>query len=73
MSDVSGHYTAYVLMNSMENGNDGSKRKWVLFDDAMVSFQVDEEKLVSKNAYLLFYKKKEFSSSTLFNLIYQEQ
>lgn len=42
-----GHYTAYCL-NPLYN-------KWFEFDDTDVS-RIDESKLVSKAAYVLYYK-----------------
>eukprot|EP01127_Copromyxa_protea_P021549 TRINITY_DN7446_c0_g1_i1.p1 TRINITY_DN7446_c0_g1~~TRINITY_DN7446_c0_g1_i1.p1 ORF type:complete len:619 (-),score=120.15 TRINITY_DN7446_c0_g1_i1:93-1724(-) len=48
-SAQSGHYTAYCK-NSLDN-------KWYHFDDERVSV-VEEDKVVTKDAYLLFYKRK---------------
>ncbi|CAD8192576.1 unnamed protein product [Paramecium octaurelia] len=44
-----GHYTAF--------GKNHLNGKWYNFDDAQVN-EVDEDQIVSKNAYVLFYKRR---------------
>ena len=44
-----GHYTAYCLNNG----------KWYEFNDESVSFIQNENDLISKAAYILFYKKRD--------------
>ncbi|KAH9406273.1 Ubiquitin carboxyl-terminal hydrolase 19 [Tyrophagus putrescentiae] len=47
-----GHYTAYARAFNGEMG-------WRHFDDSSVSDVTDESRIVSHNAYLLFYKRRE--------------
>ena len=51
-----GHYTAYV-----RNTND---KKWYLMDDSRVS-EVDEGRVVSPSAYVLFYMKRKTAKKKL--------
>ena len=46
-----GHYTCIVK----------NQDKWLMYDDPVVH-QVGEEEVVSKEAYILFYKRRSFSS-----------
>ena len=48
-SPDSGHYTSYI-----KNGD-----KWINFNDDRLSIIKDKEKLVTENAYCLFYKRRE--------------
>jgi ubiquitin C-terminal hydrolase/Ca2+-binding EF-hand superfamily protein len=59
-----GHYTAACLQEF-------GASKWVLFDDDHVSEVEGEQSLLSRNAYLLFYRRRKFSSSNVINLSYQ--
>ncbi|XP_023212297.1 ubiquitin carboxyl-terminal hydrolase 31-like [Centruroides sculpturatus] len=52
---LSGHYTGYC-----KNPVDGH---WYLFDDTKVT-QIPESKIVTANAYILFYQKSNLSSSS---------
>ena len=45
-----GHYTAFC--------KNKSSNKWHLYDDSSVSEVMNEEKVVNKSAYILFYRKK---------------
>jgi len=54
-------------MNEFNNSN---KLNWVKFDDETVNFIEEENALQSERSYLLFYKKKDFKSSTIINLTY---
>ncbi|CAD8125674.1 unnamed protein product [Paramecium sonneborni] len=44
-----GHYTAFA--------KNQKNQKWYNFDDSQVS-ELDEDQIISKNAYLLFYKRR---------------
>lgn len=61
-----GHYTAVC------QGSESEEHKWLLFDDEQVYEIVDglEESFVMKNAYMLFYRRRKFSSSNVINLAY---
>lgn len=62
-----GHYTTYCLSNETEE-----KSRWLLYDDDHV-FEVQGEPnsaVVSRNAYMLFYRRRNFTSSNLVNLSY---
>jgi len=52
-----GHYTSYVNIGD----------KWYACNDAAIQ-PLDKNDLISKDAYLLFYKKKELSASNIINL-----
>ena len=61
-----GHYTTLVKVN---NDDDSI---WVLFDDASL-YVVKEDPdnlMVAQNAYMLFYRRRKFSSSNVINLTY---
>eukprot|EP00743_Colponemidia_sp_Colp-15_P007324 GILK01007909.1.p1 GENE.GILK01007909.1~~GILK01007909.1.p1 ORF type:complete len:1576 (-),score=341.81 GILK01007909.1:149-4876(-) len=60
-----GHYTA-ICKNS-EGGND----MWFEFDDDFVR-DINQSQLVSPNAYVLFYRRRELSSSNVINLTVYE-
>ena len=59
-----GHYTAFCK-NSITN-------KWYEFNDSYVSEINDESKIISNNAYVLFYKRKDLSKLN-WNEIYNKQ
>lgn len=59
-----GHYTSYIKVN--HEGKD----YWVNFDDDSTR-PISEEKVLSPYSYLLFYKKKQFSSSAIINLTFK--
>merc|ERR1712032_448458 len=48
-----GHYTAYAK-------NSGS---WCYFNDSSVTENVDEKDMVSSAAYVLYYKRRDFSDT----------
>ncbi|CAD8117954.1 unnamed protein product [Paramecium sonneborni] len=50
-----GHYTAY--------GKNHFNGKWYNFDDAQVN-ELDEDQIVSKSAYVLFYKRRQKDENT---------
>lgn len=39
---------------------------WLRFNDSQVS-RIDKQDIISKDAYILFYKKKEFTASNIIN------
>lgn len=48
-----GHYTAYV-----HKANDNKKtRGWCYFDDAKITYNCNENQVMNKNAYCLFYQR----------------
>jgi len=55
-----GHYTAFCL-----NTHD---QKWYYFDDANVR-EVRKDQVVSRNAYILFYKKRSVETNTDFSFL----
>lgn len=62
---VSGHYVSICKNHTKD-------QTWLLFDDDHV-LEISPEfqdELISKNAYLLFYRRKRFSSSNIINLKY---
>lgn len=58
-----GHYTALVKSEQVQGA-------WVTCDDSMRT-NVTAEKVVTENAYLLFYKKRVMSTSNIVNLTYK--
>lgn len=61
-----GHYTTLVKIRKDDDS------MWALFDD-MNLYMVKEDPdnlLVAKNAYMLFYRRRKFSSSNVINLTY---
>jgi len=61
-STIGGHYAAYVKNESMKN-------MWVNCNDSMLDIHNDKD-VVTKDAYLLFYKRRAMSSSIVINLGY---
>ena len=61
LASTGGHYTSYV------NQDEDKKRDWYECNDGSVS-KCDKKEIISKEAYILFYKKKEFSASNIINL-----
>jgi ubiquitin C-terminal hydrolase len=59
-----GHYTSFVQI--VHEG----KEFWINFDDEATRI-VNEEKILSPYSYLLFYKRREFSSSAIINLTFK--
>lgn len=64
-----GHYTSYLQVEPSDM--QGSKKLqgdfWYKCDDSHIS-KMEKEKVVSKQAYTLFFKKKEFTASNIINL-----
>jgi len=69
---VGGHYTSYVGIQKKEETNLSAssvqKENWFEFDDDEVK-PMSSECVVTKNAFLVFYKRHEFKASTFANLI----
>lgn len=75
-----GHYTAYVLSDGQQNSaiqvpvhasqtntqKKNSQKLWFKCNDASIS-RIDKADIISKDAYILFYKRKEFSASNIIN------
>jgi len=59
-----GHYTTYVASDTQHSGQ--KAQIWLKCNDSTVS-RIDKEDLVSKDAYILFYKRKEFTASNIIN------
>ena len=59
-----GHYTAYVQMGGSAVGEPA---RWFSMNDATVTEVADEASVVTKFAYLLFYRKREMSAHNLVN------
>lgn len=55
----SGHYTSFVRQHRAN----GQKRAWLCCDDSRV-YKVSEEDVVTANAYLLFYMRKDVADCT---------
>ncbi|CAG9319010.1 unnamed protein product [Blepharisma stoltei] len=66
-SITGGHYTATCQNYESE------EQKWFHFDDDYVFELVDgtEDSIPIRNAYMLFYRRRKFSSSNVINLAYQ--
>ncbi|XP_077982942.1 ubiquitin carboxyl-terminal hydrolase 19-like [Glandiceps talaboti] len=60
---LGGHYTAYARLPSPEHW-DANEVDWRLFDDSRVS-TVSEKNVVTRSAYLLFYRKRMPPTATL--------
>ena len=61
-----GHYTTLIKVSKNDDN------MWVLFDDASL-YVVKEDPdnlMVAQNAYMLFYRRRKFSSSNVINLTY---
>lgn len=61
-----GHYTSLIKIQK------GDENMWVIFDDAFL-YLVKEDPdnlMVAQNAYMLFYRRRKFSSSNVINLTY---
>lgn len=58
-----GHYTCTCL-------NESGKKRWLYYDDDQVYELQDDakEEVVTRNAYILLYKRHRFSSSNIINL-----
>jgi ubiquitin C-terminal hydrolase len=70
---VGGHYTSYITINTQKQETDQltktmGKDAWFEFDDDTVTPMPTDE-VVNKNAFLLFFKRKEFKASTIQNLL----
>ena len=70
-----GHYNSYILneqpVNSMMNGSasSGMNKKidiWLKCNDQNIT-RLDKQEIISKDAYILFYKKREFTASNIIN------
>lgn len=68
-----GHYTAYVLGEqpvNMGTASSGMGKKnndlWFKCNDASIS-RIDKTDIISKEAYILFYKRREFTASNIIN------
>lgn len=57
-----GHYTTYIL--------EDESSQWIELDDDHLNL-IDQETVVSENAYILFYKKRYMKGSNIVNIIYQ--
>jgi hypothetical protein len=53
-----GHYTAFV--------KDYKSKNWCEFNDSQVR-QIYDSKIVTKSAYLLFYRKKDFKVKSVYD------
>jgi ubiquitin C-terminal hydrolase len=64
---TSGHYSAYC-----SNSDDSRHNRWLSYDDDHVMEVTGDvpKMIVSRNAYLLFYKRRKFASSNLVNLTF---
>jgi ubiquitin C-terminal hydrolase len=65
-----GHYTSYILSEpSQQNNGSASKKQelWLRCNDSMIS-RIEKPDLISKDAYILFYKRKEFTTSNIINM-----
>jgi ubiquitin C-terminal hydrolase len=76
-----GHYTSSILFEEAgaKDYNQGSsvgfsssgfkppKQTWFTCNDSVVLKQ-DKEAIISKDAYILFYKRREFTASNVVNL-----
>lgn len=60
---IGGHYTAFIHSGTC-------KDSWVECDDTMLQ-RIVEAEVKSKDAYLLFYKRRVMSGSNIINLTYQ--
>ncbi len=52
----------------MGSENEKKPPEWWLCNDGIVHKIEDKNKLVGKEAYILFYKRKEFTASNIINL-----
>jgi ubiquitin C-terminal hydrolase len=73
---VGGHYTSYVAVEPKISTDTGmskimGKEQWFKFDDDIVE-PIDKEEVVTKDAFILFMKRKEFKASTIANLIIKD-
>lgn len=62
-----GHYTSFVASeqpNTSKQKNGGTV--WFKCNDSSIS-RIDKSDIVSKDAYILFYKRKEFTASNIIN------
>ena len=61
---TSGHYTALIKINTDDDS------MWILFDDSsLYLLKEDPDNInITQNAYMLFYKRRKFSSSNIINL-----
>ena len=59
-----GHYTSYVLNDNMINKRE---QVWMRCNDSSIS-RMEKTDLISKDAYILFYKRKELTASNIINL-----
>lgn len=70
-----GHYTAHILNEQSLSANmntssaSGMNKKielWLKCNDQTIQ-RIEKSEIISKDAYILFYKRKEFTASNIIN------
>jgi ubiquitin C-terminal hydrolase len=64
-----GHYTSYILSDPTNSNGSGAKKQdlWLKCNDSGIS-RIDKADIISKDAYILFYKRRELTTSNIINL-----
>jgi ubiquitin C-terminal hydrolase len=68
MYQTGGHYTSYVQLHTPTTEGGTNELQWVFTNDSQVSTVHNLQDLVKKDAYMLYYKRKELTPSNIIKL-----